>query len=88
MISTSRRFQFSLRALLLAMTLVSVNVASVSALVREPSAEAMPLVLNTAIWSSLGTAGVFADDRTNSATVVFAALAMIAFGFFAYSICS
>lgn len=77
----SRRFQFSLGRLMVAMTLLSVAVASLSVIIREnPSMTNAPL-LNTVVWSVLGAVGVFADDRTNAVSIVLVVLAISAFGF-------
>lgn len=79
-----RRFQFSLGQVMLAMTILSAAVASISAAVREPRPQEIPLLLNTAFWSLLGTVAVFADDKTNATAILLAVLAMIVLGFFVF----
>lgn len=77
-----RRFQFSLGRLMLVVTILSVAVASISAFAREPRPQAIPLMLNTAVWSLLGAVAVFADDKTDATAILLAVLAMTVLGFF------
>ncbi|HEX5447249.1 MAG TPA: hypothetical protein VFW87_25765 [Pirellulales bacterium] len=78
----TRRFQFSLGRLMVAMTLLSVAIASISTLARNPREELIPFLLNSVIWSLLGAVGVFVDDRTSAIATLVAVLALVACGFF------